>query len=70
MKDAPLFKYLLIGLELSDSGIETVLQTWSNVEYNPLVHNSVFEAVIDGIDKSEEDEEEDEEEDKADAQEV
>ena len=28
-KDCPMIKYSLIGLELSDSDIETVVQTWS-----------------------------------------
>ena len=53
-----MFKDLLIGLELSDSDIETAVQTWSNVEDNHIVHNSVVEAVIYGRDKSVDEEEE------------
>ena len=47
-----MFKDSLIGLELSDSDIETVVPTWITVEYNPLVCNSVVEAVINGMYKS------------------
>ena len=44
--NSPMFKILLISLELSDSDIETEVHTWRTVEYNPLVHNAVFETVI------------------------
>ena len=53
-KDTPMIKDSLIGFDLSDSDIDTAAQTWSNVEDNPLVHNSVVDAVIDGMDKQEE----------------
>ena len=59
-----MFKDLLICLELSDSDIETAVQTWSTVQDNPLIHNYVVEAVINIMDKSTE------EEDKYEAQEV
>ena len=49
-----MFKQLLIGLELSDYDIITVVHTWSTVEENHFVHNAVVEAVIDGMYKSEE----------------
>ena len=45
-------KESFIGLELSGSGIETAVQTWRNVEDNPLVHNSVVKSVINIMDKS------------------
>ena len=53
-KDTPMIKDSLIGFDLSDSDIDAAAQTWSNVEDNPLVHNSVVDAVIDGMDKQEE----------------
>ena len=59
-----MFKEQLIGLEMSDSDIETAVQTWSTVQDNPLIHNYVVEAVINIMDKSTE------EEDKYEAQEV
>ena len=40
-KDDPMFKESLIILELSDSDIETAVQTWGTVEDNLLVTNSV-----------------------------
>ena len=59
MKDAPILKDSLISLKLSDSDIETAVHTWGTVEDNPLVHNAMVEAVIDGRDKSTEEEEKD-----------
>ena len=59
-----MFKDLLICLELSDSDIETAVQTWSTVQDNPLIHNYVVDTVINIMDKSTE------EEDKYEAQEV
>ena len=47
-----MFKYSLIGLELSDSDIETVSPTWRTVEYNPLFCNAMVEAVINVMYKS------------------
>ena len=41
LKGGPMFKESLISLELSDSDIETAVQTWGTVEDNLLVHNSV-----------------------------
>ena len=36
-----MFKDSLTGWDLSDSGIETSVHTWSNAEDNPLVLNYV-----------------------------
>ena len=47
-----MFKGLLIVLELRESDIKTSVKTWNIVEENPLVRNSVVEAVLDGTDKS------------------
>ena len=52
MKDAPILKDSLISLKLSDSDIETAVHTWGTVEDNPLVHNAMVEAVINGMDNS------------------
>ena len=57
-----MFKDSLIDQDLIDSDIDTVVQTWSTVEENLLVHNDLVEAVIYGMYKSLEDKEE---EDKA-----
>ena len=51
-KYALMFKDSLIVLELSDSDIDTMLQTWGTVEGNPLVNNSMVESVIYEMDKS------------------
>ena len=53
VQDAPLFREVLIGLDLSDSCIETAVKTWGNVDDNPVVSNYVVKAVIGGMDKSE-----------------
>ena len=53
-----MFKELLIGLQLSDSDIETAVQNWGTIEDNPLVYNAVSEAMINGMNKPVEGEEE------------
>ena len=56
-KDDPIFKDLLIGLELSDSDIETDVQNCSTAQDNSLVHNAVVKAVTGRMDTSAEVEE-------------
>ena len=56
--ESPMFQYSIISLKLNDSDFETAAQTWSNIEDDPFDHDSVLEAVIDGMDNSEEYEEE------------
>ena len=54
-----MFIYLLISLDLSDSDIQTTMQTRGTVEDKPLVRNAVVESVINVMDKSAEEQEED-----------
>ena len=51
-----MFKDSLIVLELSDSGIETAVQTWISVEDNPLFHNYMVQEAIYLMNISEEEE--------------
>ena len=48
-----MLKDLFISLGLSGFDIDTVVQIFIIVEENPLVHNSVVEAVIGEMDKEE-----------------
>ena len=53
-----MFKDSLLGLELSDSNIETAVQTCITVEDNHLVNNDVVKTVINRMNKSAEEQEE------------
>ena len=52
-----MLKDLFISLGLSGFDIDTVVQIFIIVEENPLVHNSVVEAVIGEMDKEEQQQE-------------